>query len=91
MLNAWIHEATDPAHGDSPGDSHLREMLGVLGLESLLAAPEQAPADVEELAKRRELARTEREFAEADRLRDALAAHGWEVRDGPEGSELSMP
>jgi cysteinyl-tRNA synthetase len=88
VLNAWIHEAAGPVYGDSPGDSHLREMLGVLGLESLLAAPAQAPADVEELARRRELARTERDFAAADRLRDELAAHGWEVRDGPGGFEL---
>jgi cysteinyl-tRNA synthetase len=86
-LNEWIREATHPMFTHK-GDQHLREMLGVLGLESLLAAPAQAPADVEELARRRELARTEREFAEADRLRDELAARGWEVRDGPTGFEL---
>jgi cysteinyl-tRNA synthetase len=88
VLNAWIHEAAGPIYGDSPGDSHLREMLGILGLESLLAASAQAPADVEELARRRELARTERDFAAADRLRDEITALGWEVRDGPGRFEL---
>jgi cysteinyl-tRNA synthetase len=88
VLNAWIHEAAGPIYGDSPGDSHLREMLGILGLESLLVASAQAPADVEELARRRELARTERDFAAADRLRDEITALGWEVRDGPGGFEL---
>ncbi len=88
VLNEWIREVASPMYGDAPGDSHLREMLGVLGLESLLAAPAQAPADVEELASRRELARAERDFAAADRLRDEIAAQGWEVRDGPAGCEL---
>ena len=88
VLNEWIREAASPMYGDAPGDSHLREMLDVLGLESLLAAPAQAPADVEELASRRELARAERDFAAADRLRDEIAALGWEVRDGPAGCEL---
>jgi cysteinyl-tRNA synthetase len=87
VLNEWIGEATSPL-SDSPGDGHLREMLGVLGLESLLVAAAQAPAHVRELAGRREHARAERDFAAADRLRDEIAAHGWEVRDGPHGFEL---
>ena len=71
------------------GDAHLREMLGVLGLESLLAEDaEGPPAEAVELADRRAEARAGRDFAEADRLRDALRAMGWEVRDGPEGQEL---
>ncbi len=86
-LNEWIREATHSMFTNQ-GDQHLREMLGVLGLESLLAAPEQAPADVEELARQRELARAERDFAAADRLRDEIAAQGWEVRDGAGGFEL---
>jgi cysteinyl-tRNA synthetase len=86
-LNEWIREATS-GMWDSPGDSHLREMLAVLGLDSLLAADEQAPAQVQQLAQQREQARRDRDFAAADRLRDELAAQGWEVRDGPGGFEL---
>jgi cysteinyl-tRNA synthetase len=70
------------------GDADLREMLGVLGLEGLLAPAATAPAAARELAQRRELARAERDFATADRLREELAALGWEVRDGPAGFEL---
>ncbi len=88
VLNEWIREAAHPMHGDAPGDSHLREMLGVLGLESLLAPTAPAPAGVRELAERREDARSGRDFAAADRLRDEIAELGWEVRDGPEGFEL---
>ncbi len=86
-LNEWIREATHPAI-ETKGDAHLREMLGVLGLESLLTAPAQAPADVAALATQRERARAERDFPAADRLRDEIAAAGWEVRDGPAGFEL---
>jgi cysteinyl-tRNA synthetase len=87
VLNEWIREATSPSR-DSPGDSHLREMLGVLGLEGLLAPTEQAPAEVRELAAQREWARGERDFVAADRLREEIAAMGWEVRDGSAGFEL---
>ncbi|HYM53902.1 MAG TPA: cysteine--tRNA ligase, partial [Solirubrobacteraceae bacterium] len=39
VLNEWIREATSRS-GDAAGDSHLREMLGVLGLQALLAPTE---------------------------------------------------
>ena len=88
VLNEWIRETASPVHGDSPGDSHLREMLGVLGLDALLDAVEEAPAEVRELAERREQARAERDFEASDRLRDEIAAQGWAVRDGAGGFEL---
>jgi cysteinyl-tRNA synthetase len=87
VLNEWVREATS-GRWDSPGDAHLREMLGVLGLESLLAAAAQAPNQVRELAEQREQARRDRDFAAADRLREEIAALGWEVRDGSGGFEL---
>jgi cysteinyl-tRNA synthetase len=81
----WIGEANRLDRPAGRGD--LREMLGVLGLESLLER-EEAPAEITELADRREAARRERDFIEADRLRDELRDRGWEVRDGPQGPEL---
>jgi cysteinyl-tRNA synthetase len=86
-LNDWIREASAPAAG-SPGDSHLREMLWVLGLDSLLAPSVEPPARVRSLAEQRERARGERDFVAADRLRDEISAQGWEVRDEPGGFEL---
>jgi cysteinyl-tRNA synthetase len=85
VLNEWIREATGA--GDV-GDSHLREMLQVLGLDALLAPLAQAPQEIHELAQAREQARATRDFAAADRLRDEIAALGWEVRDGAGGFEL---
>jgi cysteinyl-tRNA synthetase len=87
VLNEWIREATSSMWGVG-GDSQLREMLGVLGLDRLLAASAEAPAAVQALTIRREEAREGRDFAAADRLREEIAAAGWEVRDGPAGFEL---
>ncbi len=63
-------------------------MLTVLGLQALLTPEQQAPEGVYELARARERARAEKDFAAADQLRDQIAALGWEVRDGPGGFEL---
>jgi cysteinyl-tRNA synthetase len=82
----WVREANRSE--DAVGDADLREMLTMLGLESLLAAEEGPPAEALELAARRDAARADRDWAEADRLRDELRALGWEVRDGPDGAEL---
>ena len=90
-LFKWVREAN--TRGDVPGDADLREMLGVLGLERL--TPLGSEDDLQasdphalELLAQRERARAERDFAEADRLRAELRARGYEIRDGPEGSEL---
>ncbi len=89
VLNEWLREANSP-DPESPGDSHLREMLEVLGLESLLAPQAEAPEEVRALAAERDRARALRDFGAADELRGQIAALGWEVRDGAEGFEL-MP
>jgi cysteinyl-tRNA synthetase len=65
----------------------LRRALGSFGLESL-AADEPAPAEVVELAERRQRARAARDFEEADRLRAELEASGWEARDEDGGYRL---
>jgi cysteinyl-tRNA synthetase len=85
-LYEWIGAANKLPEGT--GDSHLREMLGVLGLEALLAAEEGPPTEAVELAQRRSDARSAKDWGEADRLRDELRELGWEVRDGPQGPEL---
>jgi len=58
----------------------LRRALGIFGLDSVGEA-EEAPPEVAELAERRREARDAKDFAGADRLRDEIAAAGWEVRD----------
>jgi cysteinyl-tRNA synthetase len=82
----WVREANSRS---DVGRDDLAEMLTVLGLENLLE-PDAAEAGGEEQAmlRAREDARAAKDFAEADRLRDALRSRGWEVRDGPSGPEL---
>jgi cysteinyl-tRNA synthetase len=65
----------------------LRRALGVFGLESL-AEQEEAPAEIVDLAARRQTAREARDFGEADRLRGELEAAGWEARDEADGYRL---
>jgi cysteinyl-tRNA synthetase len=86
-LFEWIREANKR---DRPGDADLREMLAVLALDNLLpdADAREPDAEARALADRREAARSARDFAHADRLRDQLRGRGWEVRDGADGPEL---
>ena len=65
----------------------LRRALSVFGLESL-AEEAEAPAEIVDLAARRQAARESRDFDEADRLRDELEAAGWEARDESDGYRL---
>jgi cysteinyl-tRNA synthetase len=65
----------------------LRFGLELFGLGSL-AESATAPPELVSLAEQRQRARAERDFTEADRLRDEIAAAGWEVRDVSEGFQL---
>jgi cysteinyl-tRNA synthetase len=85
----WVREAN--RRREPTGDADLREMLDVFALEHLLDADATTAgpdAAAQELLAAREAARAARDFAAADRLRDELAALGWEVRDSADGPAL---
>jgi cysteinyl-tRNA synthetase len=88
----WVREANRRAEaGERVGDRDLREMLAVFALDGLLDADAAAggpDAAAQALLEQRQAARAGRDFAEADRLRDELAALGWEVRDSADGPTL---
>jgi cysteinyl-tRNA synthetase len=74
---------------DVPGaPGALREMLELVGLESLAGAEGGAGVEVEALLAEREEARAAKDFARADEIRDRLAELGWEVRDSANGAKL---
>jgi cysteinyl-tRNA synthetase len=90
-LCEWVREAN--RREQPTGDADLREMLAVIGLgdlEPLEAVGSLAAIDAEadRLAQERQQARSERDFARADLLREQIRSRGWEVRDGLEGPEL---
>jgi cysteinyl-tRNA synthetase len=88
----WVRTANRLIEGGTTvGAGELRELLQVLALDNLLdanGASEGPDEAAQELLARREAARTARDFAAADTLRDELAALGWTVRDGAAGPEL---
>jgi cysteinyl-tRNA synthetase len=46
------------------------------------------PAEIKKLAEKREAARTAKDFAASDALRDKLLAAGWTIEDTPQGPKL---
>jgi cysteinyl-tRNA synthetase len=63
----------------------LRRGLELFGIRP---ARWEAPDGVRELAEARQTARRDRNFADADRLREEIEAAGWEVRDVADGYQL---
>lgn len=49
---------------------------------------EEVPAELVEMANARAEAKKNKDWAEADRLRDAVAAAGWTIQDTPTGPKL---
>jgi cysteinyl-tRNA synthetase len=74
---------------DLPGAPEaLKEMLELVGLESVAEAETGGDAAAEALLEERQQARAAKDFARADEIRDELATLGWEVRDGVGGAKL---
>jgi cysteinyl-tRNA synthetase len=65
----------------------LRRALDAFGLASLAEA-EEAPPEVRELAERRQLARSNGDYEQGDRLRAEIEAAGWVARDVADGFQL---
>jgi cysteinyl-tRNA synthetase len=64
------------------------ELGKALALFGLSTTANEAPPEVVALAEQRQQARTDKDFAESDRLRDEIAAAGWVVRDEAGGFRL---
>ena len=88
-LFEWVSDANRRLDGgERMGPGRIAEMFHALGLENLLDAADEAPAEAQALLDEREAARAAKDFARADSIRDELAALGYEVRDTPEGARL---
>ncbi len=65
------------------------ELTGVLGLLYNRKQGNEIPAQVQELVDARTTARKAKDFAEADRLRDEIAALGYAVKETRQGVEIT--
>ena len=87
---AQVYELVGDANREEvPGAPEaVRDMLGLLGLDSIAEAEAGADEEAEALMREREEARAAKDFGRADEIRDRLAALGWTVRDSAEGPSL---
>ena len=78
------------AHGGGPVLSVFRRMDEVLGVIFFgKSAKTEVPADVQAMLDARAEARSQKNWAESDRIRDALAEMGWLVKDSKAGQTVS--
>ena len=78
------------AHGGGPVLSVFRRMDEVLGVIFFGKAEKaEVPAEVQALLDERATARAAKNWAESDRLRDAIAALGWAVKDSRDGQTVA--
>lgn len=68
--------------------SMIRELGGVLGI-FLKEEDEAVSAEVQEILDKRAEARSQKDWATSDALRDALAELGYAVKDTPQGQQLT--
>lgn len=64
-------------------------MTGVLGILYNRKKADEVPDDVKELAEKRSEARKAKDFALADKLRDEIAALGWQIKETRQGTEIT--
>ncbi|MFQ5380293.1 MAG: cysteine--tRNA ligase [Dehalococcoidia bacterium] len=86
-----INRARDERRNVAAAQSMLRDLCGVLGLTLQERASKTGDAKpfVDLLVSLRTEARSEKQWALADRIRDGLKELGVELKDGPDGTEWS--
>jgi cysteinyl-tRNA synthetase len=93
VFTALKHLGDDPDFDPVAIRGQLESFGGILyalGLDLFTdqTPPEEAPAEIKGLAEERWQAKRQKDFATADRLREALAEQGWRVVDRKDGYSL---
>ncbi len=70
------------------GLNRILKALGII-LPEIPKTSATIPVEIEQLAETRWTARTNKDWATSDKLRDELASKGWSVKDGKDSYELS--
>ena len=68
---------------------HFDQVLGLELDQWQPEAEEAVPAEIRALAEQRQQAREEKDWGQADEIRDKIIAAGYEIIDAPEGPKLS--
>jgi len=84
--NKAMAESAIPARQAMAVSTLWKELDTVLGI--LEAPKEEISVEVATLLEARTTARSEKDWPESDRIRDALANLGWTVKDTPDGPKL---
>ncbi len=87
VMNSWMNQADAPTRADAALLRTFDDTLGVLALEA--PAPDAGDVDeaeIDRLLEARAEARADKNWAEADRIRDLFADMGIEIVDTPEGA-----
>jgi len=85
---ANVHLDEGEPEAAAPLAAAVREIAGAVGLTLGPAGDEEVPDDVHGLVARRDQARSDRDFAAADALRDQIVGMGWVVEDTPSGTKV---
>ena len=88
-LNRMSADASTSKEQLEAGAKLFDELTGVMGLLYNRKQADTIPAEVTALVEQRQAARKAKDFAEADRLRDEIAALGYAVRETRQGTEIT--
>lgn len=87
-LNRMSADATTPKGQLEAGAKLFDSLTDVLGILYQRKQEDTIPAEVQTLIEERAAARKAKNFAEADRLRDAIAALGYRVKETRQGTQI---
>lgn len=88
-LNRMSADSTTSREQLTAGAELFDAIADVLGILYNRKKADEIPAEVLALAEERAAARKAKDFAEADRLRDAIAALGWQIKETRQGTEIT--
>lgn len=88
-LNRMSAESTTSKEQLTAGSELFNSMTEVLGILYHRKKEDAVPKEVLRLAEERAAARKAKNFAEADRLRDEIAALGWQIKETRQGTEIT--
>lgn len=86
VINAWVRDTTNPTKADAELMRRFDAVLGVLDLSTGSESPAgDDDSEIDALVAARTQAKKDKNWSEADRIRDELTARGIEVTDTPNG------